>query len=89
MSSVSQWNVNGKWIDHTAFPAVNLGGVKFKIYRHPDKLVSGSVNVWHSQYKNRDEIAKRAADEYHPCYFYAKDLFELYMRGLNGENRNS
>lgn len=81
--SVAQIRVDGEKREYPCVPTVELNGVKIRLYRHPDLLVSDTVRLWKSDFKIKSKYGTRSEyDDFHPCYIYADELYDNYMKGL-------
>ena len=84
--TVSQMVVDGEWTDLVCVPTNTIGGVTFEIYRHPFLVIGDTARMWKQDYKIKTKYGTRLEyDDFHPCYVYAEELYENYMKGcMNG-----
>lgn len=66
-----------------AVPAVQIGSYTYEFYRHPHLFVTDTCEIWKAEYSHlKDYGTKREYDEFHPCYIYAKKIYESYYNAL-------
>ena len=80
--AISQINDDGKWVEFPVVPSKTIGGVTFKIYRHPSLVYGDTERLWKQDYRTKSKYGTRLEyEEFHPCYIYAEEIYENYLKG--------
>jgi len=82
--TVSQVFADGEWVDFPCVPSKTIGGVTFEIYRHPFLVFGDTEELWRTLYKTRLKYGcgdMNPEEDFHPCYFYAEEIYENYLKG--------
>ena len=66
-----------------AVPDVVIGSYTYQFYRHPHLFITDTAELWKAEYSHlKDYGTKREYDDFHPCYIYAKSIYESYYNAL-------
>lgn len=84
IESTSIMVVGGEKVESTCVKPVNIGGVLFEIYRHPDLLIPNTIKLWREEYEVKNNYGTRLEyDEFHPCYIEAGKIFSNFKGGIS------
>jgi hypothetical protein len=77
--------VNGEKVEVSiSIPPLQFGDVVFRLFRHPDLLVSDTCRLWLEEYKVKTKYGSRLEyDDFHPCYLQAERIYSNFMKGLD------
>lgn len=74
--------INGEKTEITVpIPPKKIGGIEWKLYRHPDLLVPDTCRIWKAMYEARKHSSPISEDLIHPCYLQAISIYESYGGG--------
>ncbi len=87
--AVSQIKVGSEWMQVPCVPSTAIGGVTFKIYRHPSLVYGDTQQLWKHDYRTKIKYGTRLEyEEFHPCYLYAEELYENFLKGADNAERS-
>jgi len=87
--AIAQINAGGKEIESPCVPSPTIGGVTFKIYRHPFLVFGDTERLWKHDYRVKTKYGTRLEyDEFHPCYIYAEEHYENFLKGIENAKRS-
>ena len=64
-------------------PEIKLGEIEYRFFRHPYLFITDTADLWKEEYSHlKDYGTRKEYDDFHPCYIYAKRIYESYYNAL-------
>lgn len=77
-------------IEVPVLPPKIIGGMEWRLFRHPGLLVPDTCRLWKSEYRVKTKYGSRLEyEDFNPCYIYAEEIYENYGGGINGRNNTN
>lgn len=79
--------VGGEKVEVVVTPPVKAGNTTIEFYRHPQLLVSDTVELWRIEYETVMKYGAHSSnvDELHPCFIEAGFIYDNYKGAFNGK----